>query len=51
MWDPVFKEWYYIGEGATPVQDSKWYEAEPFWVTVEKAGLKSAIYHWPGSEA
>jgi predicted AlkP superfamily pyrophosphatase or phosphodiesterase len=51
MWDPVFEEWYYIGEGADPVQDGKWYEAEPIWVTVEKAGLKSAIYHWPGSEA
>lgn len=51
MWDQVFQEWYYIGEGAEPVQDGKWYEAEPFWVTVEKAGLISAIYHWPGSEA
>ncbi len=51
MWDPVFEEWYFIGEGAEPVQDGKWYEAEPIWVTVEKAGLKSAIYHWPGSEA
>ena len=51
MWDPVFEEWYYIGEGSIPVQDGKWYEAEPFWVTVEKAGLISAIYHWPASEA
>jgi len=51
MWDPVFEEWYYIGEGAAPVQDGKWYEAEPFWVAVEKSGMKSAIYHWPGSEA
>ncbi len=51
MWDPLFNEWYFIGEGAEPVQDGKWYEAEPFWVTVEKAGLISAIYHWPGSEA
>jgi predicted AlkP superfamily pyrophosphatase or phosphodiesterase len=51
MWDPDFEEWYYIGEGAAPVREGKWYEAEPFWVTVEKAGLGSAIYHWPGSEA
>ena len=51
MWDPVFGEWYYIGAGAAPVLDGKWYEAEPIWVTVEKAGLVSAIYHWPGSEA
>jgi len=51
MWDSVFEEWYYIGEGSEPVQDGKWYEAEPFWVTVEKAGLVSAVYHWPASEA
>jgi predicted AlkP superfamily pyrophosphatase or phosphodiesterase len=51
MWDPVFEELYFIGEGAAPVQDGKWYEAEPIWVTVEKAGLVAAIYHWPGSEA
>ncbi len=51
MWDPVFEEWYYIGEGSEPVQDGKWYEAEPFWVTVEKAGFISAVFHWPASEA
>lgn len=50
MWDPIFQEWYYIGEGAEPVQDGKWYEAEPIWVTAEKAGLTTAVYHWPGSE-
>ncbi len=51
MWDTVYNEWYYIGEGSDPVQDGKWYEAEPIWNTVEKHGKKSAIYHWPGSEA
>ena len=51
MWDPLFQEWYTIGAGSVPVADGKWYDAEPFWVTVEKAGLISAIYHWPGSEA
>ncbi len=51
MWDGVFQEWYTIGAGSAPVADGKWYEAEPFWVTVEKAGLIAAIYHWPGSEA
>lgn len=51
MWDAVFQEWYTIGAGSAPVADGKWYEAEPFWVTVEKAGLIAAIYHWPGSEA
>ena len=51
MYDPVFNEYYYIGEGSKPVLDGKWYEAEPIWVTVEKAGLKSMTMFWPASEA
>ena len=51
MYDPVFNEEYYIGEGSKPVLDGKWYEAEPIWVTVEKSGLKSMTMFWPASEA
>ncbi len=51
MYDPVFNEYYYIGEGSKPVLDGKWYEAEPIWVTVEKAGLKSMTMFWPASDA
>ena len=51
MYDPVFNEYYYIGEGSKPVLDGKWYEAEPISVTVEKAGLKSMTMFWPASEA
>ena len=51
MYDSVFNEEYYIGEGSKPVLDGKWYEAEPIWVTVEKSGLKSMTMFWPASEA
>ncbi len=51
MYDPVFDEYYYIGQGSKPVLDGKWYEAEPIWVTVEKAGLKAMTMFWPASEA
>lgn len=34
------------------VQDRFWWDgAEPVWVTAEKAGLKSSVMFWPGSEA
>ena len=51
MYDPLFDEYYYIGQGSKPVLDGKWYEAEPIWVTVEKAGLKAMTMFWPASEA
>ena len=38
MFDPIFNEYYYIGENSKPVLDGKWYEAEPIWVTAEKQG-------------
>ena len=50
MYDPLFDEYYYIGQGSKPVLDGKWYEAEPIWVTVEKAGLKAMTMFWPASE-
>lgn len=34
------------------VRDGRWWdEAEPLWVTADKAGLKTATMFWPGSEA
>jgi predicted AlkP superfamily pyrophosphatase or phosphodiesterase len=34
------------------VVDRRWWDqAEPIWVTAEKAGIKSATMFWPGSEA
>jgi predicted AlkP superfamily pyrophosphatase or phosphodiesterase len=33
------------------VMDGFWYEAEPIWVTAERAGMTTATMFWPGSEA
>lgn len=33
------------------VQNARWYEGEPIWVTAEKQGIKTAPMFWPGSEA
>ncbi|MGY8751612.1 MAG: alkaline phosphatase family protein [Fidelibacterota bacterium] len=51
MYDNLFDEYYYIGEGSKPVLDGKWYEAEPIWVTAEKQGKRAMTMFWPASEA
>jgi predicted AlkP superfamily pyrophosphatase or phosphodiesterase len=33
------------------VRDPMWWGGEPFWVTVERSGQRSAALFWPGSEA
>ncbi len=34
------------------VEDARWWnDAEPIWVTAEKAGISTATMFWPGSEA
>lgn len=34
------------------VEDRRWWDdAEPIWVTLEKAGIRTATMFWPGSEA
>jgi predicted AlkP superfamily pyrophosphatase or phosphodiesterase len=33
------------------VRDARWWGGEPFWVTVERQGLRAAAFFWPGSEA
>lgn len=33
------------------VQDGRWWGGEPIWVTLERAGRKTAPVFWPGSEA
>lgn len=35
----------------TTVTDSSWFGGEPIWVTAQRAGLRSAVYFWTGSEA
>jgi Uncharacterized proteins of the AP superfamily len=33
------------------VTDARWWGGEPLWVSAEKAGLPTATWSWPGSEA
>lgn len=33
------------------VRDGSWYQADPIWVLAERAGLRTAVYFWIGSEA
>tara|TARA_B100000315_G_scaffold260939_1_gene328072 strand:+ start:3015 stop:4256 length:1242 start_codon:yes stop_codon:yes gene_type:complete len=51
MYDPEFDAWFYIGENSEPVSESRWWEGEPIWVTVEKQNKIAACMFWPGSEA
>lgn len=33
------------------VADARWWGGEPIWVGAEKAGVRTALWSWPGSEA
>ncbi|KAK5991118.1 putative pyrophosphatase/phosphodiesterase [Cladobotryum mycophilum] len=50
FWDPELKAEFYYTDPARSL-DPKWWGGEPFWVTAEKQGARSAIHMWPGSEA
>ncbi|TVY61502.1 putative pyrophosphatase/phosphodiesterase [Fusarium oxysporum f. sp. cubense] len=50
FWDPDMQsQFYYTHPGQS--LDPKWWGGEPFWVTAEKQGVRSAVHMWPGSEA
>ncbi len=51
MYDPEFDDWYYIGQGSEPVQDGRWYDGEPIWVTAAKQNQIAMTMFWPASEA
>jgi predicted AlkP superfamily pyrophosphatase or phosphodiesterase len=50
MYDPVFARRFSLGDREA-VQDGRWWEGEPIWVTAERAGLTTAAFFWPGTEA
>ena len=50
MYDPKFDARYSLADREA-VQDARWYEGEPIWVTAEKQGIPTAPLFWPGSEA
>jgi predicted AlkP superfamily pyrophosphatase or phosphodiesterase len=50
FYDPALKKEYYL-KNKTASEDGAWYPAEPLWVTIEKQGLVTACYFWPGCQA
>lgn len=50
MYDPVFDATFKMSD-RDEVENARWWEGEPLWVTAEKQGIRSATYFWPGSEA
>ncbi|MGI9104400.1 MAG: ectonucleotide pyrophosphatase/phosphodiesterase [Terriglobales bacterium] len=50
MWDDQLHATFKMSD-RQQVQDARWWGGEPIWVTVEKAGQKTAAFYWPGSEA
>ncbi|XXH02738.1 hypothetical protein Hte_009123 [Hypoxylon texense] len=50
FWDPELEgEFYYTDPDRS--LDPKWWGGEPFWVTAEEQGVRTAVHMWPGSEA
>ncbi|HET8899416.1 MAG TPA: ectonucleotide pyrophosphatase/phosphodiesterase, partial [Rhodanobacteraceae bacterium] len=50
MYDPALGKFSLSRKDA--VSDGRWWdEAEPIWVSADKAGLKTATMFWPGTEA
>lgn len=50
MRDPRWPEVFGLGNRAE-VENPRWWGGEPIWVTASKAGIRTAVYFWPGSEA
>ncbi|KAI1295738.1 alkaline-phosphatase-like protein [Xylaria venustula] len=50
FWDPALEAEFYYTDPARSL-DPKWWGGEPFWVSAELQGVRSAIHMWPGSEA
>ena len=47
MYDPIFDETFSMA-----TKDTKWWDAgHPLWVMVQRHGLRSGVYYWPGSES
>ncbi len=50
MFDTILNKRFRLSDRSA-VQDPRWYEGEPIWVTAELQGIKAATLFWPGSEA
>ena len=50
FYDPLLDDDYSLSD-RSKVEDPKFYEGEPIWVTAEKNNIQTASYFWVGSEA
>ncbi|KAI1432026.1 alkaline-phosphatase-like protein [Xylaria sp. CBS 124048] len=50
FWDPEMQEEFYYTDPERSL-NPKWWDGEPFWVTAELQGIRTAVHMWPGSEA
>ncbi|KAI0191943.1 ectonucleotide pyrophosphatase/phosphodiesterase family member 1 [Astrocystis sublimbata] len=50
FWDPALEADFYYTDPERSL-DSRWWGGEPFWVSAELQGIRSAVHMWPGSEA
>jgi predicted AlkP superfamily pyrophosphatase or phosphodiesterase len=50
MWDEDWSATFSLADRAQ-VEDGRWWEGEPIWVTAERQGRIAAASFWPGSEA
>ncbi len=49
FYDPKFDDYYTLSD-RSKVENPKFYEGEPIWVTAEKQGINTASYFWVGTE-
>lgn len=50
MYDPDFQAMFSLGK-REEVENSRWWQGEPIWVTAEKQGLRAGAFFFPGTEA
>ncbi|KAI1475793.1 hypothetical protein K445DRAFT_320578 [Daldinia sp. EC12] len=50
FWDPDLESEFFYTDPDRSL-DAKWWGGEPFWVTAEEQGIRTAVHMWPGSEA
>ncbi|PHH93012.1 hypothetical protein CDD83_2501 [Cordyceps sp. RAO-2017] len=50
FWDPDLRAEFFYTDPKRSL-DPKWWGGEPFWVTAERQGIRTAVHMWPGSEA
>lgn len=50
FYDPARDQSYKLSD-TKAVEDGTWYLAEPIWVTLQKQGMRTATFFWPGSAA